>query len=62
IGWGLALVGVTALRALLFGVAPRDTAVLASVTIALLAASSLAACAAGFRAVRITPLIAMRDE
>ncbi|MGH9409984.1 MAG: ADOP family duplicated permease [Vicinamibacterales bacterium] len=62
IGLGLALIGVGALRALLFGVAPRDTVVLASVTVLLLTASALAACAAGWRAVRITPLVAMRDE
>jgi putative ABC transport system permease protein len=62
IGLGLSLIGVSALRALLFGVAPRDAGVLAFVTLVLLAASAVAACAAGWRAVRITPLVAIRDE
>jgi putative ABC transport system permease protein len=62
IGLGLTLIAASALRALLFGVAPRDATVLASVTVVLLAASAVAACAAGWRAVRITPLVAMRDE
>jgi predicted permease len=62
IGVGLALIGVGALRALLFGVAPRDIGVLATVTVVLLISSVFAASAAGWRAVRITPLVAIRDE
>lgn len=58
----IALATTRAMRSMLYGVAPSDPATFAAV-IAILAAIGVAACAApAFRAARVDPMIALRDE
>ena len=62
IGLVAAVAGAGLLRALLFGVAPRDPIVLLAATTVLSAASLAAALVAARRAVAITPIEAIRHE
>jgi predicted permease len=62
LGIGLALAGTEALRSLLFGVEPADPMVFAIVTVLLVTAAAAAALLAARRAVRIAPVVALRQE
>jgi ABC-type antimicrobial peptide transport system permease subunit len=55
------LAGVS-LRAMLYEVSPRDLAVLASVTVALLAVGAAASLVPALRAARLDPMTALREE
>ena len=62
IGLGLALAAGRVLQGLLFGVTPRDPAILALVTAAVAVATLLACYIPGRRAVRVDPMLALRAE
>jgi ABC-type lipoprotein release transport system permease subunit len=57
----VALLATNALRAVLFGVGPRDPLAFASATMMLLVSASAAAVLAGRRAARIAPTEALRS-
>jgi putative ABC transport system permease protein len=61
-GLGLAMLGVTALDSLVFGVAPRDPATFAAVAVLLLAATGAACLVPVLRAGRVNPASALRSE
>ncbi len=61
LGLAVALVGSGVLSTLLFGVAPRSPVILGGVTLLLLVAAIGAALAAGRRASRIAPIVAIRE-
>jgi predicted permease len=62
VGLGLALLSGRVIEGFLFGVTPRDPAILAGVT-AVVAIATLAACyIPGRRAVRVDPMVALRTE
>ena len=54
--------GTRLLRALLFGVEPRDPVILVAVTGVLLSAAIAAALLAARRATRVSPLVAMQSD
>jgi predicted permease len=61
-GTAVALATTRAMRSILYGVAPSDPATFGAV-IAILALVGIAACAApAFRAARVDPMVALRDE
>jgi ABC-type antimicrobial peptide transport system permease subunit len=62
VGAGLALGTSRLVASLLYGVSPRDPAVLAGVGATLLAAALLASLAPAWRAARVSPIDALRDE
>lgn len=62
LGIGLALVAGRLVATLLYGIAPRDPGVLASVSVTLLAISVLAALAPAWRASRVDPVTALRAD
>jgi putative ABC transport system permease protein len=61
-GLGLSYLTGKSLKSLLFGVQPADPLMFGSVAVVLLLASCTAALLAGVRAVRISPVVAMRVE
>jgi ABC-type antimicrobial peptide transport system permease subunit len=62
LGLVLALFAGRALQGLLFGVTPRDPAILALVTVGVAVATLVACYVPGRRAVRIDPVVALRAE
>jgi putative ABC transport system permease protein len=62
LGLVVAFAGTRMLSALLFGVEPRDPAILLAVTAVLLSAAVAAALVAAQRAARVAPVIAIRSE
>jgi hypothetical protein len=62
LGLVVAFAGTRLLRALLFGVDPRDPVIFLAVTGVLLSAAMAAALVAAGRAARVAPVIAMRSE
>ena len=62
VGLVAAPLATVSLREMLFEVSPRDLAVLASVTVALLAISAAASLVPAWRAARLDPMTALREE
>ena len=62
VGLGVALAGSELLRPVLFGVAPRETATFALLTVLLVAVCAAASLLAAWRATRIGPLVALRES
>jgi putative ABC transport system permease protein len=62
IGLGLALLEARWLGSLLYGIAPRDPLVMASVTVVLLACAVLACLLPGLRAAKIRPIEAIASD
>ena len=62
VGLVLAMLAAQGMRALLFGVAPLDTASLTAAGLLLVAAAALAAFVPALRASRTSPLAVLRDQ
>ncbi|MGE5814739.1 MAG: ABC transporter permease [Acidobacteriota bacterium] len=62
LGLMVALAGASAMKSMLYEVAPRDTTTIAGITVLLLAVAALASVVPALRATRVAPTTALRSE